>query len=513
MCHFYEHALHGNVDLCFDCRCFNASFWDAHWLVGGGFIALFAWLYFELGQRNIAAAAAQSKLVLQLIKVTTSDWARALFMISMIPMIPGFLFLNCLNQCVKRCRGITDHKGCFTESVSMHISQWGNWNWSSILVKMNIWCIVYFTLMVGVAKITYVFLSWLNESLASMEFHIVIIIFYLIGYSMFLLPPVPGVPVYLTGGIIIAAHAELPQNSHIGFVGGIVISVAVGYSLKLSAVAGQWSIGRLLGKSIAIQKAVGVDKVQIRAIEDILKRPGMSIPKVAILVGGPDWPTSVLCGILGLECVKCVVGTMPCLLIAAPCCLAGAFLYKAGDGGPDESMWGAISGTTLAVASLGQAAGMLIAVYFMTDVINEKSDQLSQPRPEHKPIEDMAKAEALYVATYAKVTEWNSVPWCWKKVLQAAASLNWFSQFILFFMDKACFRSFSLQSKIGDTEEDNGLDGNVMNLVKPPGQLACVIWLVACLLLKCYFSWATGATKKAYKQATAQQSSGDTGVT
>ena len=39
---------------------------------------------------------------------------------------------------------------------------------------------------------------------------------------------------------------------------------------------------------------------------------GMTIPsQVSILCGGPDWPTSVLAGILRLSLVECEIGTLP----------------------------------------------------------------------------------------------------------------------------------------------------------------------------------------------------------
>merc|ERR1719409_407955 len=130
------------------------------------------------------------------------------------------------------------------------------------------------------------------------------------------------------------------------FLVAILLAIGLGYTLKLTAVAGQWFIGKIAGNSVKIQKMVGVDSIGIRAIEDILKTRGLSVPKVAILVGGPDWPTSVLCGILKLNVFQCMLGTMPCIFIATPCCLVGAFLIKAGS---DETggSWGAIAGTTL----------------------------------------------------------------------------------------------------------------------------------------------------------------------
>ena len=45
-------------------------------------------------------------------------------------------------------------------------------------------------------------------------------------------------------------------------------------------------------RTSSLLRFVGVDKVPTRAMEQILKQDGLKIDKVAILVGGPDWPTS-----------------------------------------------------------------------------------------------------------------------------------------------------------------------------------------------------------------------------
>ena len=52
------------------------------------------------------------------------------------------------------------------------------------------------------------FLSWLVQTLASMRLVIVTAIFAAIGMIMFLLPPVPGTPVYLGAGLLLTSTAE-----------------------------------------------------------------------------------------------------------------------------------------------------------------------------------------------------------------------------------------------------------------------------------------------------------------
>src|SRR6056300_2102000 len=61
----------------------------------------------------------------------------------------------------------------------------------------------------------------------------------------------------------------------------------------------------------------------------VLSQEGLSIPKVAILIGGPDWPTSVLCGIMRLSLPQIILGTTPGVFLILPTCVTGALLYMA----------------------------------------------------------------------------------------------------------------------------------------------------------------------------------------
>ena len=65
---------------------------------------------------------------------------------------------------------------------------------------------IFYGMQVGVAKITNVFLSWLIESLSDLDLVALTLVFMVVGACMFLLPPVPGPPVYLTGELCEAHH-------------------------------------------------------------------------------------------------------------------------------------------------------------------------------------------------------------------------------------------------------------------------------------------------------------------
>merc|ERR1719491_496992 len=115
--------------------------------------------------------------------------------------------------------------------------------------------------------------------------------------------------------------------------------------LKICACCGQYMIGYWLGKSVKVQQLVAVDKVFTKSIERILDTKGLNLPKVSVLVGGPDWPTSVLCGILRLNLPSICFGTLPVLFVSAPCVVAGAFMSNPGKKTDDRRLSG--STTTL----------------------------------------------------------------------------------------------------------------------------------------------------------------------
>ena len=91
-----------------------------------------------------------------------------------------------------------------------------------------------------------------------------------------------GVPVYVTGGILLSSSAE---NAGIGFGYGLLIAIAACFMLKLVAVVLQQKmIGELCGaSSVYIRYLVGINSVELRAMKVVLEKPGMSFSKVVIL--------------------------------------------------------------------------------------------------------------------------------------------------------------------------------------------------------------------------------------
>merc|ERR1712039_668888 len=105
--------------------------------------------------------------------------------------------------------------------------------------------------------------------------------------------------------------------------------------------------GYAAGQLVKVQQFVGVDKVPTRAMERVLKERGMKLGKVCILVAGPDFPTSMLCGILKLNIPQMLLGTLPVILVSIiPQVLVGALLTRTSG----SNMWSLVSTAVNGVA-------------------------------------------------------------------------------------------------------------------------------------------------------------------
>jgi hypothetical protein len=123
--------------------------------------------------------------------------------------------------------------------------------------------------------------------------------------------------VYITGGIILTDRAFLDAFGGeaaypLSYVAAVTVAVLFCFGIKLSAaVMQQKGIGETLGRRVWVRALVGVNSVTMRAIRRILLTPGLSLPKICILVGGPDWPVSVTAGILRCNVFQMLLGTLP----------------------------------------------------------------------------------------------------------------------------------------------------------------------------------------------------------
>jgi membrane protein DedA with SNARE-associated domain len=352
-------------------------------------------------------------------------------------------------------------------------------NWTSILLKLCMLSELFFTFQVGVTKATYVFLSWLNEALVDVSLALVCVIVFVVGNLMFLLPPVPGLPVYIFGGILIGAKGQ-QEFGEGGIWWGCLIASFLCLCTKLVACTGQYMIGYFLGKSVKIQQLIAVDKVGTRAIERVLKSKGLNPYKVSILVGGPDWPTSVTCGIIGVNIPQMLIGTIPVASLLTPCVLAGACLGQVKPG--EANMWQTAAQGFTAFAAAVNAASAAYAVYAVSKTLQKHGDELAKPRPEHAKVAELTRSEEAWVAKYNEVSKWSTLSVSWKGMLAVTTAFLYLSNFCFVVLEELAFRPFAVSSSIGDSYGNTGLEGKWYTVVRPVGVALLVVFFIGVIL-------------------------------
>ncbi|CAJ1336026.1 unnamed protein product [Effrenium voratum] len=430
--------------------------------------AIVGFMLLEFGRDRLQAVSQRDALAQILSGILKSDWVKAVAVACLNVCIPVMALLDMIREKIRRC---TKHpppsKGKFTTEGQCIVNDMRAWNWCSIFFKVNRLGMLGVSLLLGM-KFTYVFFSWLNEilSAANLSFPVLSLMILGVGLSMFLCPIVPGSAVYLFAGVVLGAQS---QNS-VGFEVGVVAAAVVSSVAKMIACLLQYSMGFAMGKSVKVQQFVGVDKVPIRAMEQILKQNGMKSDKVAILVAGPDWPTSVLCGILGLRIPSMLIGTSPVILVSVvPQVLVGALLtYESGSTG----LMSIVSSSVTLAAAVVQALAMFYFTYRIMRVVDQCGDELKRFRPEHAAVAELTKRELAFVESLRKVSDWNAMSLIKRSMVMLSSGCIMLCSFLLTadysMADKFALRSFSLTNSIGASFEAGGLDGNVLNIVMQP---------------------------------------------
>jgi hypothetical protein len=468
--------------------------------VAAGVVLLCIWVYLEIGERAITATLKNSKMMQKALGLATSDWARAVIIVPVYPFVPALLFVNFLNQRARRLREPeTTEPTWFTAGAISIFKPLGEWKWVSIFTKCNLLAMVFWTLVSGAGKFAVVFLSWLNEELSEgFTFIESSAIFFAVGFMMFMLPFIPGIPVYWCAGIIIVAQAK--ENDSIGWTIGTIVAVLLSVVLKCVAACGQYMIGYFLGWSVKVQQQVGVDKVLIKAIELILQERGLNLSKVAILIGGPDWPTSVLCGILKINIPQMLIGTLPIVCLCAPSVLFGAFLVtpiKDENDVEGRAIWNTLSNLMLGMSALSQMTAVCLALYFMQDKVFKFGEELSQPRPEHAKIIELTESEAAWNECYDDITSWRKLAWPLKILIQFATFCMIVQGMLLSMVDSMCFRPFQVYSRIGAPHDQGGLNNDVGSFILPLGRAAMGLFLFGCCAHAIFVSITSKMTTKA----------------
>lgn len=406
------------------------------------------------------------------------DVWRGLFVIVLGPIfVFGYLPLEFLRQRVRRCRRIALSRGWFTDEAREQLDIMREWNWTKVC---NYACLIGFAniaVVVVVAKFTVLAMSLVVARCENMSIVNATGIIAGVGMTLFLLPPVPGAPIYLAAGVLLVV---VTRSNGWPVQYGIAYSAGVSLVIKLVACTCQQKlIGEPMRKSVWVRKTVGINTPLIRTTRLVLAERGLSIAKVALLVGGPDWPTSVLCGILGLRLAPVLVGTLPVWLLIWPTVLGGAFLVIS------ESYSQVLSAIFIGLAALVQSGSLLVAAVYLNAEAEKRKDELSA-LPYDPEVLAEAERDAVKKKLYEDATRWKSkhIPVS-KCLLAAAVVLLQAACYLTTLYPSACFRDFAVDDTVSEK-----LKGRWTRLIKLPGLVAICLFGAALIFYFIFEYWA-----------------------
>ncbi|CAJ1952883.1 unnamed protein product [Cylindrotheca closterium] len=427
------------------------------------------------------------------------DITKGLAVAMLSPAFLVYLGLDIVNQavrkiglrCSKQFKTEEEKSDIFTRKARRHIEAIRSWERSTVLTYAIYWGGAFFLMNVAVAKLTVLFLSWLIQITSSFGLGAVTGIMVGVGLLMFLLPPVPGVPIYLTSGIVMLAAGR----DVLGITGSLVYGCFVSLILKLLACTLQQKvIGENLANFVSVRRLVGINSDLIKSMKLILNEPGMSYAKVAILVGGPDWPTSVLCGLMKLDLIPILLGTIPVAIIIVPTLLTGSFTYMASlelENGEKEFPWASVLKTIMAaISAMVQISAMITAAYFLEQTSSTRREEIAALEVD-KEVKELEDKDQRFNECYKLATKWADLPTLPKAILTLAVLSMIFACYMVQLFSADCFATYQLTYTI----EEN-LDGNWLNLILPLGRIASLLFFVSCGLLLVYMQWATKAAKE-----------------
>jgi len=259
-------------------------------------------------------------------------------------------------------------------------------------------------------------------------------------------------------------------------------------------------IGENLSNSVSVKRTVRINSDLIKSMKLILKEPGMGRAKVAVLIGGPDWPTSVLCGMMKLKLLPILLGTLPVAIIIVPTLLTGSFTYMASlelENGEKEFPWASVLGTIMAaISAMVQFSAMITAAYFVEQASSTRGDEIAKLEVDQEVKLSEDKDERFNQCYYEQVTKWTSLPILPKAILTSAFLSMIVACYLVQLSSANCFEEYQLTYTI-----EEHLSGNWLNLILPLGWIATSLFFASCGLLYIYIQWANKATRKILRTA------------
>jgi len=245
-----------------------------------------------------------------------------------------------------------------------------------------------------------------------------------------------------------------------------------------------------LGKSVSVRAACSPNSAFMKALRVQLSQPGVTLPKACMLCGGPDWPTSVLCGILRLNCCQMVVGLTPMWTMTIPSTLVGAFMTRTEPAALSNMV-------TFMAAIVIFVQGLFITgcvVYVRAAQTTYAKDIAAIPDDEEVKKYD-ARAKSIKEVR-DRIIAYEDLPRWARWTLTSGTVLIVLTCYVLMLQPSRLFKPFSLTDCL-DLLSESPYDTFIAG-TSAPGLVALVSLLYSLVCYYLFSRWASRATAHAY---------------
>eukprot|EP00929_Paragymnodinium_shiwhaense_P097066 TRINITY_DN58847_c0_g2_i1.p1 TRINITY_DN58847_c0_g2~~TRINITY_DN58847_c0_g2_i1.p1 ORF type:complete len:873 (+),score=131.57 TRINITY_DN58847_c0_g2_i1:125-2743(+) len=454
-----------------------------------------------IGIHRLSDVLKENSLMQWLGELLLSDWSKAGFMLTVGPFLPVYFFVEMVHQAVRRtlyflrcllccCPEVDEetdyraHRGWITREANCYWTNLMGWEAISVFSKSMYCGILVFICQVGFAKGLIVFLAWFNEVSSEWSMWTSVSLLFAVEMMLFLFPPVAGIPLYLMASLVLIPRLEKDQWSAFGSVG-----IASGFCLFLKLAATgveQKCIGGPMKNNVTVKMFIGVHTPLMKAFRYILCQDGIRLRKAFVLVGGPDWPTSVITGILGLPLCDMLIGTLPVYFLVLPVCIAGYYMVhpKAPNAAMMQQVWLGVSAAAQGVAFvLASLSAHKVMEEFQAELNDEESEWQRDPQ-EHLILEQVRRDKLRAERERAAMAgDWRSLSCGLKLVLLIGSFTSSGILCILANPVQPPIKDFKLTDSIKELDQHGG----VLSLISKSGWWA--IYLTGMVLLCIFIVW------------------------
>jgi len=459
-------------------------------------VSIIFYIGFVFGFETMWHMAEKDETVKQVVVFLHSNPVKGCVALALLPVLPIMLLLDIIHQALRKSLWrreaiIEEPNPERTTKEWQHLKRWERapvLQWSMCL-----------GIAVASFRITAAFIPpfmvWLGDQLGASSWPVVLSVCFFVAIVLFLFPPVSGQMIYLPISLILIEKYGYDSAGRLTVA--IMIATVFCTAMKLVASAAQQKlIGAPFAKSVTVKKAFGLHGPTFRIARSILSVRGFSWKKVLVLIGMPDWPISVLCGVLDLAIIPVMIGTSPEMIKILPNCMSMGFLLKSREATDMQNTFNTLYFTAFVVALLIPGSLTLGVAVLVKREIDAHKDVFDDPNsswfrdPQEAEIllaieKDEKEAERLQ-----RLTSWNVQP-TWVHMVMLAGAVC--ASLSLYMQGGKPFAPFQFQDKEGLGQLP---DGKVVNLIKPAGWAIVGLAGVTTLFLAIFKLWSAVRSKQ-----------------